>query len=149
MTLCISMCVVYLFFTWCSFRLNSLFFCWQTVGIHFTLQHFSNMRYAPNSADANLCKRAHNILKKWHPMFLAHLSKRRWAFKGPLCMGYVPMNDGQFFCSRGHFIDNTIDDLYLDFAAIRTSPDALDIIYGLKDEMTLQAIFWPTFMSYA
>ncbi|KAF8196559.1 hypothetical protein BJ912DRAFT_955651 [Pholiota molesta] len=95
-------------------------------GIHYTLHDFSQMRYAPNSEESRLCKRAKDILEKWHPLFLEDLPHRHWAFKGSLCVGYVPTNDD-----------------------IRTSGDALDIIYGLQDEMPLHSIFWPTFMSYS
>ncbi|KAF9478382.1 hypothetical protein BDN70DRAFT_48718 [Pholiota conissans] len=94
-------------------------------GIHFTLHSFSQMPYAANSEENKLCQRASDILETWHPLFLKHLSDRHWTFKGPLCLGYIPSND-----------------------AIRKSEDALDVIYGLKDEMPLYSIFWPTFMAY-
>ena len=53
------------------------------------------MRYPAKSPEADLCKRAKDILEKWHSIFLKHLQRRRWAMKGPLCMGYVSTKDGQ------------------------------------------------------
>jgi len=32
--------------------------------------------------------------------------------------------------------------------AIRSSPEALEIIYGLGDAIPFQTIFWPMYMSY-
>ncbi|KAF8965551.1 hypothetical protein BDZ97DRAFT_1811241 [Flammula alnicola] len=93
-------------------------------GIHFSLKHLSEMKY-PTVGRKCFCRRAKDILEKWHPLFLENLPRRHWTFQGPYSMVYVSGSD-----------------------PIRTSPDALDIVYGLKDETTFPSVFWPMFMSH-
>ena len=87
------------------------------------------------------CQRASDILDKWAPLLLEGLSHRHWAFQGDFSLLYISANDGDFSKSLGcTFIADQA------LVSLRTSSEALSIVYGLANEVPLPALFWPEFM---
>ncbi|KIM45627.1 hypothetical protein M413DRAFT_442284 [Hebeloma cylindrosporum] len=92
--------------------------------LHLSLKRLSGVNPGSELARKGFRQRAIDILEKWAPLFLEDLPRRRWAFQGPYSLLYISSHD-----------------------ALRTSPEALSIIYGLADEASFPAIFWPVFMA--
>ncbi|TFK44082.1 hypothetical protein BDQ12DRAFT_730190 [Crucibulum laeve] len=106
-----------------QFNVRNVNYIYRT-GLHIVINELSKMEHLLHLKHGEkgkiIQRRAKELITKWTPQFLADLPKRKWFIRGKYSLVYISEDDG-----------------------IRKSRDALDIIFGMEDDLHNVELFWP------
>jgi len=113
--------------------------------LHSSLHRLSYIRpnLIPGDNVYHFRMRSHNILNNWAPSLRKDLIILQWVMKGTTSLLYIPVNEGEWSSTGFLFFTQWCLNLmrncsYLIILALRESPDALNMAYGLHENFQLE-----------
>lgn len=119
--------------------------------LHFTLRQLAGYIRIPGDRKYKFRQRAEAILTRWEALFLADISRPDstlfWAIKGARAIVFIPRDHREYNASGSCLSFFVLyNSLFIPFlfiqAALRTSDNALDLVYGLKGDGSFEGRFF-------